>query len=1737
MIKKTIKIIILIFIFTAINAFAEQKEYFYSNSAESIKDADLLNNIDFLSEADGIRVLPTEKWSTDRLWGYASFSKAKPDECKRYVYCRFRIKASAPDKSVLKLCTNTNAPVGGDFNKFLQADKWSDICVICDTQENTAAVFADGADKTGKTATKYLSGGKNELRFYADIQENEKVYIKYLTIGEASDLSEIQTVSDFSSIGADNEAGDYTYFSSNEVTINASNAAALYNNFSANANGNTFEFPRLDYKNPKRNKWITIKKTNNNDCSFTIGLKRSEYTKNPDKKYRNISISGQVWIESAYSLYTDLINIKSGDYSQTILKINSDLSVNDTSYIMQSNKWVSYEAFVNFANHTSDIYIDGNYLCSAGLDENISYADSVSFKMYGGTGAEYIQNLYVKGTVLPPDGRKAQRTSIYPTDKAVTDFLKNKTAFHQSGLGYINGKKIKLKNRPFYDSSKNDLYVSIDDINEAFNINLDEKGEFVYTDNMTVSKNEIVLNGHAAAAEGILAEKNNIKYLAVSEFSNKVLNKCCFVFKTGVAVVSDSFFEIPSGGWEYFFAREDSAISLLNEIDFLNNYMQYERPDKNKISEDFYNADASHPRLIVNKNGFNALKNMYNSDKSYKSTADKIIAQADLFMQQPLTYNYDDNLRTLSTANSAKDRMLCYGFAYRITGDTKYAEAAYSDILSLSEFPDFNTSHIIDTATYTFASAIAYDWLYDGFTDEQRKKAEMLCRRCADDLSEGYYGGIVGTALRTTGGWSAFKEGSNYNSIVNAGAICAAAALLDTDTEKYSEIISLGLRGIEYSLMNFAPMGGWDESVGYWNYVMEFLLYALKTVDTSFGTMYNLDAAMGLSDTLKFAEGCIGVDGIYNFHDGASGNFNSLSSFLCLDDIFKDEYAAALRLHDLNYSLAEPGIFDVLFYKKSEALPDKNTSCYIKGTELFSVSDKSKTCGGNFYFAAHFGTTSGYHQHSDCGSFVLDINGERFAEDLGGDNYSLQNESGYSQSMLYRYREEGHNMMVINPSYDLSLNQNAFIEAESVKHNENYDYIICNMDDAYNDADKMKLGYYVDKNNRYVLMRNEFHCSERSDVYWFMHTKAEIKIADNCAYLYKNGQWVKLMFETSGQNAQISVMDAAPLASSPNPSGQNVNEGYKKIAVHFSAEGDTVFSVKICSADYGGKIEDVPLEQWQLKDDYPTNVLDGADYTNFENSDDCIVSPFNKNVIKIANTQTSGKTEFAVPKCEKRYEIVSLGIEPVNCTVSSENILFTDENYKKNKCTIVYDKYEGSTSYVINGLKKGEINGLSDCLRLDIDGSAGSFALISDLKVTEADYFEHCESVPDLECVTAAASIHGDIIKVDGRADISDFIPKNSIVKLYADDLFKNYSASRDLNFANVLVLTDAHDSFEKCYKIDISKDEDEVCDLLCLTSKYDNFGGITLANSAMEQVSGIGGKTVGDKSLEIKAEEGNYLYYFEYSALPSNSDFTIDFLYYPDLNSNEIYCATRYNGLLSNAIPKNCFKINEWNRITLIYDFSEKSSYVYVNGDFCSKVNKEIANNTFRFLLYGDMTDKSRKFYIDDFCVYRGKISKSVLCYDKIADVFTAPIKYKSAGEYLKNISFPDGISAKIMRENGEVPGDDYAVSDGDILCISQSGVEVKRLIFKDVNCRISNLVCSEKYVSSEINCPCGEFTVYLASYGSDGRLKGAASKNYEGKERVSVDFESENFNGYMYVWSAENQKPLAKKIFINGD
>ena len=60
-----------------------------------------------------------------------------------------------------------------------------------------------------------------------------------------------------------------------------------------------------------------------------------------------------------------------------------------------------------------------------------------------------------------------------------------------------------------------------------------------------------------------------------------------------------------------------------------------------------------------------------------------------------------------------------------------------------------------------------------------------------------------------------------------------------------------------------------------------------------------------------------------------------------------------------------------------------------------------------------------------------------------------------------------------------------------------------------------------------------------------------------------SGKSLELLFDIDGFDSfDISVMDAVPLPSSPNPAGQNKNSGLKKLAVHAFGSGKTYINVR-----------------------------------------------------------------------------------------------------------------------------------------------------------------------------------------------------------------------------------------------------------------------------------------------------------------------------------------------------------------------------------------------------------------------------------------------------------------------------------------------------------------------------------------------------------------------------------------------
>ena len=94
-------------------------------------------------------------------------------------------------------------------------------------------------------------------------------------------------------------------------------------------------------------------------------------------------------------------------------------------------------------------------------------------------------------------------------------------------------------------------------------------------------------------------------------------------------------------------------------------------------------------------------------------------------------------------------------------------------------------------------------------------------------------------------------------------------------------------------------------------------------------------------------------------------------------------------------------------------------------------------------------------------------------------------------------------------------------------------------------------------NRNQVLVQDEVRSDKPADVWWFLHTPAQVKVSDDGATATLIQGEKKLSARLlSPAKAKFTVMDAQPLASSPKPEGQNKNEGVRKLAVHLEGVSD-----------------------------------------------------------------------------------------------------------------------------------------------------------------------------------------------------------------------------------------------------------------------------------------------------------------------------------------------------------------------------------------------------------------------------------------------------------------------------------------------------------------------------------------------------------------------------------------------------
>ena len=580
-----------------------------------------------------------------------------------------------------------------------------------------------------------------------------------------------------------------------------------------------------------------------------------------------------------------------------------------------------------------------------------------------------------------------------------------------------------------------------------------------------------------------------------------------------------------------------------------------------------------HPRLLVKPGDCDALKRRIADDPMLAKWYVDVRRHADEILEKPAnTYRIPDGKRLLSTSRSVVERVYHCALVYRLEGDRKYLDRVWTELDAAGKFKDWNPPHFLDTGDMTHAFAIGYDWLYHDWSEEQRKTIREAMIR------HGLTPGLKSYRGEERYGWFV-RTVSNWNQVCNGGLTAGALAIAEDEPQLAAEIVHSALTSIGLAMSEYAPDGAYHEGPGYWGYGTSYNVLMIAALESALGSDFSLTRFGGFSNTVQFPMQMTGPTGrVFNFADASAGRPGRTHTMFWLANRFgcPDVVRFAERF-------VRPTPLDLLWYDPQSRLGGPETpdvATYWRSVE--AVSLRSDWDDPNASWIAFKGDTPRVnHGQADLGTFVLEMLGERWAVDLGADNYNLP---GYFDSRtrrwhFYRNRAEGHNTLVINPDDgpDQALNGKA-----KVIHFEPKDattVAFMDLTPAYaKHADSVHRAIAL-LDRTFPAVQDDIVLKKASDIRWFMHTPAKVSINSNGRQAtLALGEKHIVAHLAAPEKARFTVMDAAPLPSSPTVNGQKVNKGVRKLAIHLENVKSTSIFVVFTRAGETPPADVTPLD-------------------------------------------------------------------------------------------------------------------------------------------------------------------------------------------------------------------------------------------------------------------------------------------------------------------------------------------------------------------------------------------------------------------------------------------------------------------------------------------------------------------------------------------------------------------------------
>lgn len=813
-----------------------------------------------------------------------------------------------------------------------------------------------------------------------------------------------------------------------------------------------------------------------------------------------------------------------------------------------------------------------------------------------------------------PDIKTPKYTTVMASDDAVS-LLEDDVVFTEKmGTFYTQKMKMRYSSYGFEPIVRNSsLMLPADFLLSAIGQIYLESGNSIYSGSVSLTVNSDKMqtaNGEVTLSEKAVQEQGKI-FVPVIDVCEKGFSLFTYCDERDFVIISKN-------KKNYF--NSPSCFDVNDTADTIYRFMQFERPSGEeiiKIVEE--KTNNSHPRMLTDRKNLEETLALIESDGRFARAEQMLMASADKLLSLPLIEKEYVSTDILASARSFMKRVETLSAAYLISSDVKYAKKCFEEMENVCNWQETmkgkgawnQYGHYLDVSEITYGMSVGYDSIYHYMTETQRNKIakavyENSLLRAVDTYAGNYNGAP----------WH--KSASNW-SFVCAGSIIGACLVFCGDgyseyEDVYEFLLSQSMHSIEYPFMGFYPDGIWIEGGDYWNYATVYMCKAvLSPLYFSCGTDFGLTNAEGFSETLESVMMIqSGAGGGFDYSDCSTDRQGGAQGYLIArllgDDTLSDTWYKSRRSIMTVTDTSWESCYELFWFRpsknthsfKSESPKDK----YFYGADIGFMRERVDSQNGTFVGIKAGESSYLHHSHLDLGSFIFGDEGQRFAIDLGKDDYNIKGGYwGYYGYTLYRKRPEGHNCIVINPRADISseyyggqyADAYATITKDGLSSSKSSAFMAVDLSDAYKyDTTSYERGYYLGDNRKSLLVQDEISLKkDNSDIYWFMHTKANITISEDkkSATLTQGGKTLYVKALCSNNDWHFEVMDAKPLPTSPDRTGQDANEGITKLTLRAKGSGNYKIAVKMMCSDDFTLNEITPISKWQLTEIKKSDIV------------------------------------------------------------------------------------------------------------------------------------------------------------------------------------------------------------------------------------------------------------------------------------------------------------------------------------------------------------------------------------------------------------------------------------------------------------------------------------------------------------------------------------------------------------------